>query len=353
MATVITDAAQVTPEWLTGLLRERRALSRGEVLRVTAGELRRTFASTVWPLQASYSRGATLGAPRRLFLKSSSPAQAPGEYDPTGPRQEVVFYDTIAPAMADPPTVPCYHAAYDAETGASHVLLRDLSETHAASPDPEDERHAEQAIEALARLHAAWWDHPRLGRDVSRFPTHQEREANCADAERRTAEFMAALGERLLASWRSAYEGALAALPQLFRRHASGRNLTLAHGDAHLGNYLYPRDPATASALLIDWQFWHATIGGTDLAFMIAGWETALRRRREGPLLRRYHQALLERGVAGYSWPECWDDYRLSVVLVSIFIPVWQWSIFRWEPNLVALERSMTAFVDLRCCELL
>jgi hypothetical protein len=41
------------------------------------------------------------------------------------------------------------------------------------------------------------------------------------------------------------------------------------------------------------------------------------------------------------------------VILVSIFIPVWRWAIFKWGIDTSALEASMTAFEDLRCAELL
>ncbi|MBN1402603.1 MAG: DUF1679 domain-containing protein, partial [Anaerolineae bacterium] len=129
---------------------------------------------------------------------------------------------------------------------------------------------------------------------------------------------------------------------------------TLVHGDAHLANFLFPREGVAEPAYLIDWQFWHPTIGGTDLAFMIATrWDPAIRRRLEGPLLRRYHEALLRRGVTGFGSEACWDDYRLSVMLVSLFIPVWQATVFRWEPDLTAVARSMGAFEELGCAALL
>ena len=165
---------------------------------------------------------------------------------------------------------------------------------------------------------------------------------------------MAARGDELPQPWRENYARVLAALPRLFERHAQGRNLTLAHGDAHLGNFLFPKDAAGGVAYILDWQFWHPTIGGTDLAFLMATeWPVETRRRVEQPLLRRYYQGLLAGGVRGYPWETCWDDYRLSVMLVSIFIPVWQWALFGWELNRAALEGSMTAFEDLRCAELL
>ena len=57
--------------------------------------------------------------------------------------------------------------------------------------------------------------------------------------------------------------------------------------------------------------------------------------------------------MRGYGWQQCWDDYRLSVILVSIFIPVWRWAVFRWAPDLAAVHRSMAAFEDLECADLL
>ena len=106
-----------------------------------------------------------------------------------------------APGLAAPFIIPCYSAAYDPETGAGHILLKDVSGTHGACLDPADrvdpadqENPAEQvapgglknrelAVDALAGLHAFWWDHPRLGKDIGKFPTPAEREQGWADTE--------------------------------------------------------------------------------------------------------------------------------------------------------------------------
>ncbi len=229
-----------------------------------------------------------------------------------------------------------------------------MSETHTAGLGPACQSNCERAIDALAQLHAFWWDHPRLGKDIGRYPTQEERQQDWINTEKSTTAFLLALGDQIPQAWRGIYERVLPALPALYKRHASGRNLTLVHGDAHLGNFLFPREGETGETYLIDWQFWHPTIGGTDLAFMMAAeWETDIRRNLEQGLLRRYHSQLLAHGVKGYAWEDCWDDYRLSVILVSIFIPVWRWAVFKWEPDMQALQKSMTAFEDLNCSDLL
>ncbi len=350
----IAGAEQVTPEWLTAVLRDRGSLRHGRVTSVMASPAQATFASSSWRLQVAYSPGVASEAPPRLFLKTSNPGLAPGQFDVQQLLREVIFYSVVAPLMDDSFTIPCYAAVWEPETGASHILLQDVSETHAPGGDPLRPGHTERAIDCLARLHAFWWDHPRLGQDVGSFPTQEERQQDWSETEKSTQAFMVALGDQLLPAWRAAYQRVLPALPGLFQRHATGRNLTLVHGDAHLGNFLFPREAAAGNAYLADWQFWHPTVGGTDLAFMMAAeWEPETRRRLEHGLLRRYYDGLLAHGVQGYSWNQCWDDYRLSVILMSIFIPVWRWAVFQWPPDLAAVARSMTAFDDLRCSELL
>lgn len=354
MNNIIESVEQVTPEWLTGLLQRREALYDGKVVSVRAGEVQSSFASAVWRLEVNYSEQASQNAPKRLFLKITNPALAPGKFDPEQLNKEAIFYAHVASAMGAAFTIPCYDAAYEPETGAAHILLKDVSETHLTSLDPFVRGNCEQAVDCLARLHAFWWDHPRLGVDIGKFPSRAERQQEWSNAERSTTAFIKALGDRLLSPYRDTYERVLPALPGLFKRHATGRNLTLAHGDAHLGNFLFPREPGGAGAYLIDWQFWHPTIGGTDLAFMIATeWEPETRRLLELPLLQQYYRGLCAYGVEGYPWEDCWNDYRLSVILVSIFIPVWRWAVSQWEPDMIALERSMAAFNELRCWDLL
>jgi aminoglycoside phosphotransferase (APT) family kinase protein len=351
MRNLIASAAEVTPEWLTAVLRTRGLLARGCVTAVTPGDAQATFATTVWRLRVAYSGVTAADAPERLFLKVAGPA-APGDPPSEFVRREHRFYTVVAPLMDPGFAIPCYDAAYDDATGAAHLLLKDIRETHVACSDPEGV--AGRAVDVLAELHAFWWDHPRLGVDIGQYPTQEERRQDVRGAEESTIAFMDACGDALAATWRSTYERVLAALPSLYARHATGRNLSLAHGDAHLGNFLFPHGPGVGRTHAIDWQFWHPTIGGTDLAFMIAThWVPETRRCLERPLLEQYYRGLLERGVHGYAWDACWDDYRLSVILVSIFIPVWQWSLWHWAPNLPEVEASMTAYEELGCEELL
>ena len=364
----ISSAAEVTPHWLTMLFRDRGLIGPGMAVRaVSHDQGAGTFATTVWHLHLEYEGDTPRGAPRRLFLKVTWPAETPSEFA----AREHAFYTVIAPAMAGSPgaavIIPCYDVVHDPNSGAAHLLLADLSETHETRTAHGGET-GELAVEALARFHAAWWDSPRLGVDIGRYPSLQERISDVENARIATATFFDRCGDSLPDRWRATYERVLDAMPGLYTRHATGCNLTLAHGDAHLGNFLFPRrqrsagSPASrpahvagppSGALLLDWQFWHPTIGGTDLAFLIARWEPETRRALEAPLLHRYYAALLAHGVTGYTWDDCYDDYRLSVILVALFIPVWQCTLWGWEADLRAVETVMTAHEELGCEEML
>ena len=55
---------------------------------------------------------------------------------------------------------------------------------------------------------------------------------------------------------------------------------------------------------------------GLDLArFLVSYLDIAERRGHEDRLLQNYHSLLTERGVADYSLEQCWDDYRMGLVM--------------------------------------
>jgi len=129
---------------------------------------------------------------------------------------------------------------------------------------------------------------------------------------------------------------------------------TLAHGDAHVWNLLYPRDDAASGIRLIDWDSWRIGRGASDLAYMMAvHWYPERRARLEAPLIERYHAGLLAHGVTAYSLDRLWEDYRLSVIW-HLSTPVWQQS-YRLHPSIwwPHLHRIVDAFEDLDCAALL
>ena len=94
---------------------------------------------------------------------------------------------------------------------------------------------------------------------------------------------------------RQLYDRLIEAAPRLRQRYLSHRNVTIAHGDAHVWNCLLPRDAESDDARFFDWDCWHIDVGTSDLAYMIAmHWYPDRRRRIRAALARP-----VSRGVVG------------------------------------------------------
>jgi len=347
---LITNPGDITPEWLTSVLRREGALEGGSVTDITMETGSTSFSTTV-RLRLTYSEDDS--GPERLFLKFSLP-EYPGSIREQG--AEVLFYREVAPRTAGP-LVRCFDAVFSPETHRLHVLLEDVSNTHFSQPASQLPPTRDQCfgiVDAVATIHSAWWEHPPWRLLGLQQPDQQMIDARIADVRDRTGRFVDFLGERLSSQRRAMYRSIIENLPRLYTRLLDRRAYTVVHDDIHAGNVLYPRNEDADSVRIIDWQTWHIDLGPKDLAHMMAlFWFPSRRRELELPLLHRYHERLCASGIQKYPWDDCWADYRLSV-LRKLFHPPWQWDTGH-HPNIWwnHLERVWSAFDDLECAELL
>jgi hypothetical protein len=337
-------------EHLTAALRKCGALGEGSVREVAVESSRDTLLSHIIRLRLSYD-GAASGAPRSVILKVAHAAWADKLW--MAGRHEAAFYTDVAPLMPAGLVPGCFEASWNENTKAWHLLLEDLTDSHfiaTAWPLPPTTAECASVVQALARVHAAWWDHPRLGNSVGVWQDDDDPQ-KLAD---RVAAFSDQVGDRLPEERRELYRRLIDAGPRLDRRYRSHRNLTIVHSDAHVWNVLLPKDPARDGARVFDWDQWHINPGSNDLAYLMAmHWYPDRRRLLEKPLLDCYHETLMAHGVQGYDRRALDDDYRLSV-LWHIAKPVWQQGLgippVIWWNN---LERIFMAVDDLDCRALL
>ncbi len=361
---------QLSPKWVTDVLRQSGVLPVGSALRVDE-HANPAFNSTARHLSVAYSHDAPANAPRRLFFKRNLP-------EPWAVRagaREVAFYQ-IAATMADrlPMLATCYSAAYDAASGDSWLLLRDVSESHVAPVTreqsmagmgiPSDEQLS-AIVAALAGLHAAWWQHPALGTGHLLVSEWYRDEEGFAASHRQFSDEWRALREResdaLPDEIRTLYDAALAALPRIWERllaerMAARRHLTLSHGDCYLSQFLCPLPGSSdQNTYLIDFQGASGDLPAMDLVFLFAAFWTPEQRHegdREQRLLRAYLDALDKMGVHNYRWDDLVADYRIALAFM-IFYPVWDAingsSGDYWKPKLRCLT---SAAEDWGCREL-
>jgi Ser/Thr protein kinase RdoA (MazF antagonist) len=145
----------------------------------------------------------------------------------------------------------------------------------------------------------------------------------------------------------------------LIARTADANGFTLIHGDVGENNVLAPRQ-GDRPIYIIDRQpfDWSLTtwLGVYDLAYaMLLDWDTPSRRALEWPVLRRYHDALQQRGVTGYSWERLVEDYRLTAAMaVTVAIEYARDGVMSrwWSFGPTTLRRVLTACDDLQCAAL-
>jgi hypothetical protein len=359
---VITAAAEAGPEWLTEVLGKAGVIGNRRVVAVEA-RANPAFNSSVTHLALRYDR-EVLDAPRALVLKLNR--------DGWGEAEAGLYQWAMAAPKPVPALVPCYDAAFDPRTGASHCLLLDLSETHVApitrdqamaldGVPPPVQLHA--TLDALADFHAYWWDHPDFGTGVLLPPTSfrdaAARAERIAQREAQFRQFVDAVGPTIDPAVLRLCERALAGLPALWAdrygwRFAAMRDLTLVNGDCYLTQFLCPRDGSGAPTYLVDFQEVSVHLPAEDLVFMLATFWTRAQRQedhRERRLLRRYLERLASHGVA-YNADRLLDDYRVSIVYM-LFRTIWDQTNGSpdeyWRPKLACVVAS---YQDHRCADL-
>lgn len=316
------DVVPTTPHQLTAVLRDAGTLGRGAVSTSTITEQIKTTVSNLWFLTVTCSSDSSPGLPNRILvkwpLKNSSPAQRLLE--------EPTFYRELGPALGSPPIVRCLATA-SATSEQQWIILEDLRDTHINPPWPErpHDEALEAAVSVLADLHAKWWEGPTLGASVGSWHSEASLRKMVDGIAGHLPGFIGALGAGLPAADRMVLEAVFSSSLAPWLRLLDHRALTVAHGDAHTLNFLFPRS-GTGLPYLIDWQTWHLDVGARDLAYMIAlHWDPAARKELELPLLRIYHQRLVSKGITGYPFEDLWLDYRRCVVR-NLTFPIILWA---------------------------
>lgn len=317
MTSILTHPDQATSEWLTDVLRGAGVLTHQRVIGVERERLAGRKADVAAPLRVMYSEGE--GLPERLFLKLESRVG------------EVHFNHLIAPVMDFSISVRCYYAAQAQDRIT--LLFDDLSETHYTAPEViTPTRHElELMLDTLAKLHAFWWEHPRLKGDIGALSFNVD-EFLLSRTRETFPNFLALMGDRLSAARRAIYERLLEKLPLPETRRA----VTINQGDAHAQNFMLSK--AGTAAVLIDCADWRIAPALNDVAFLLTlELYPEARARMENDLLRR---------------DDCWLDYRRAVLRAALMPVFWSsWSPVElwWHP----LEKVLAAYHDLACEELL
>lgn len=315
-APLLERPADLTAEWLTA------ALGAGTVSDFSYDRIGTGQMSECYRVTLAYADGGEGPAAVVLKVAAADPSSrqtglAMGLYE-----REVCFYTDIAPGL-DGPVAPCYHAAYDPETGVFDLLLGDAAP--AVVGDEIRGATAEQAAMALTQLGRVHG--PLLGDATLAAAEWLNRESpvNQGLVAALYAGFIDRYHDQISPEHRDVCERFVESFDAYMAAEAeSDRVSGLVHGDFRLDNMLFGEEGADRPLTVVDWQTVTWGPAFSDVAYFL-GCALPIPQRREqyDALLHVYHDAL------GADADVSFEDVREGVrhqsffgVLMSIVSPM-------------------------------
>jgi len=291
---VVADPADLTPDWLTGVLRAAGLDVRVRGLRHRAiGTGQMAHAERI---ELDYQGPTPADAPSTLVGKFPSPrpeSRASGARG--GYRAETRFYTDLAARLAIR-TPRCHYGALSADETTFTLLLEDLApavqgDQIAGAGDAE----IEAAVRNLAGLHAPLWN-DAAALDALDWTTGGAGAEFAAYVKLAAPVFIDRYADRLADGDREVLARFAERADRWVERRPTAR--TLVHGDYRLDNLLFRDAGGRLVVTAVDWQTLSVGCGGQDLAYLLGnGAEPAARRAHEARMLEAYREALAALGV--------------------------------------------------------
>ena len=309
--TFIDCPEDVTPEWLTRVLRAAGVLGNGVVVDMSPQPVGTGQMADSVRFSLTYDGEKGPASVVGKFAAADPTSRATGTGGNTYLR-EVRFYQQIQ-AQVDIRTPRCYHGDLDENTGLFVLLLEDLAPARQGDQmEGCTADQAEIAMRELARLHGPRWGDGAIA---------QLDWMGGAAAAEQTASTYQMIYEMVWPGFEAMFEGRLTdddlalglRLKHGFAGLSShrGPTRTIAHGDYRLDNMLYGTAEGGYPLAVVDWQTISWGEATADASYFLgAGLLPDVRLAHERDLLRVYYDGLVAYGVEGYSWDQCWSDYR-------------------------------------------
>ena len=315
---------EITPEWLTQVLRDGGAIKLARVESISATRMGEDsgVTSAINRLELTYDTPEH-GAPTVLISKQAVTEEAIrlGMPHVRFYETEANFYRDWAPKL-EIKTPKIFFSEFDPDTKHVLILQQDLNGMKAFSGSEDcDIEYALSAIHDLSIVHAAWWRHPDLDK-------HSWYNVFTGDGSPENMSNL--LVERLEKVLSFAGEFVPEGVEELTRKlapnmHEMGAAITqqpktLIHGDFRTANMFFDHsESGRPRAVGFDWQNVQAARGGMDVAhFLSSSFTVNTRQAVEHRLMDEYHTTLIDHGVKDFSKQELERDIQ-HAVLTRVF----------------------------------
>lgn len=309
-AQVVDDIAEITPDWLTTLFRERCGLdARVRGLAVTPLSTGRMGIS--YRIVPEYEQPAT-AAPGSVVVKLATGDPGLRALLSPGFVWEIGFYRHLA-TRVEVRTARCWHAAISTDHCKFTLVLEDLAPAVAGrQADGCDPALARAAVRTLAGLHAPLWNDPLLRDGLAWLrPLDDEGIALIVGLHHQATETFV---ERYAEELGPEDAGTLRQTARLTERWATGHQhpFSVIHGDYRLDNLMFA---PCGDVTVLDWQTTMVGHPLRDVAYFLAlSLHPEVRRAHEKDLVAEYHRELVRHGVPDFSLDDCYAGYRTGMV---------------------------------------
>ena len=310
---------EITPEWLTQVLRESGAIRDASVESFEVSRLEGGFAGEVNRVILAYDRQEPKSPDSVVAKFSLSDDVQRKLLDGFGYYEtEVGVYQLLAPP-GDMRLPDMHFAEYDSDSGHCCLLIEDLAHLRAISQrDGQGFEDAKSCVQYLAQLHSTWWNKSEL--------LEFDWLRNAADSSKFQKDFdtyndnVGALLEVLSGN----ISTELASVIQKFApkvidvcKKLAREPMTLNHGDFRLNNLFFDDSKQNAGVIVpVDWQMVRRARAGTDLGiFLLTSLKPVDRRNFENQLLAIYYEELVAGGVSDLSYDELLTDIKLGMLV--------------------------------------
>jgi hypothetical protein len=368
MGNVPWTPAEATPEFVTTALRSGGVIDDGSSVAEVEYDVIGEGVGIVGQLARMTLRygGDAIGAPSSMILKI--PSQYPenrmiGDHFDFYQR-EGRFYEQIGDRSAVR-TPHCYYNHIDPEANEFALLLEDFGDrtiiSQVSGIGPE---RAEEAVRAIALIHAEWWMSPMLD-SLTWMPRIVDPVSLAAGAHYQQAAPVFAdragdvlsdealrLVEPIGASWVTMATDGFGRVPT-----------TVVHGDFRADNLMFDDHQSGREHVgVIDWQISYRGAGVTDVAYLLTQSMTVeTRRAHERDIVAAWYDALASAlGAApdGFDAEDAWTEYRRATPGLTVYPVV---ALASMDPandrglQLVTAmaERAFTAVLDLEAAAFL
>lgn len=308
----------VSPQWLSYVLREHKIIEEGQVKSVKFASLgiNRGFLGQIYRVFVTYTVDEAAPTSFVVKLSSARPEMKEVGRDYQFYAREVSFYSKLTHRLRISSPL-CYYSAIN-NSGMDHVLLlEDLASLENGDRVKGCSAYdAALVVDQLAILHAQWLGSDELARltwlpDLASIYDLTEAPETFTRAWKVFKEKIAPAPPYLVEIATRYADRVISITNHLF----SGPLRTLLHFDCHLDNLFFDRRPYPAGITFVDWQLVTRGVPAVDVALLLGqNIDPTTRRENEGYLLTLYHRRLGSTEHPEYSIDQLQYDYRLSLL---------------------------------------